>query len=155
MRPYGPNPSLVLCQDLNSGLLMSWPPYAVVTRRSPVFAANSLKGLNSLTPIAKKDHLQDFWLMLARGNHKSALDDIKQVTSMLKDEAHHMWQLPLPPWAALELPGAVLAPVGLAHQLTINEHGESFPSNASPMTNPAMRCRAPNALSMTGLTLCP
>ena len=81
----------------------------------------------SMTPIAETDCLQDLQLMLARGNHKSALDDIKQVTSMLKDEVHHMWQLPLPPRAVLELPGAVLAPVGLAHQLTINERGEIIP----------------------------
>jgi hypothetical protein len=55
------------------------------------------------------------------------LDDIKRVTTMLQDEVRHMWQLPLPPRAALELPGAIIAPVGLAHQLTINERGEIVP----------------------------
>jgi hypothetical protein len=80
-----------------------------------------------MTPIAETDRLQDLRLMLARGNHKSALDNIDKVTSMLQDEVHHMWQLPLPPRAALELPGAVIAPVGLADQLTINEHGEIVP----------------------------
>jgi hypothetical protein len=38
-----------------------------------------------------------------------------------------MWQLPLPPSAVTQLPGIVVAPVGLANQHSINERGEIIP----------------------------
>ena len=48
---------------------------------------------------------------------------------MLKEEVTHGWQLVLPPEAALEIPDAVLAPLGMANQNTINERGEIVPKS--------------------------
>jgi hypothetical protein len=50
------------------------------------------------------------------------------ILAILQDEVHHMcWQLPFQPCTVTELPGIVLAPLGLAHQQTINELGEIIP----------------------------
>jgi hypothetical protein len=42
----------------------------------------------------------------------------------MKSEVVHGWQLPLPPAVALLIPGAIIAPMGLVEQATINEQGE-------------------------------
>ena len=44
---------------------------------------------------------------------------------MLKDEVKKGWQLPLPPDAALELPGCEVAPLGMEVQSTIDERGKT------------------------------
>jgi hypothetical protein len=80
-----------------------------------------------LQPIAETDRLQDLRLMLQRGNHKSAIRALHRVIELLQDEVKHMWQLPFPPSAVMQLPGIVIAPVGLAEQQSINERGELIP----------------------------
>ena len=44
---------------------------------------------------------------------------------MLKDEVNKGWQLPLPPDAAIELPGCEVAPLGMEIQNTIDERGRT------------------------------
>jgi hypothetical protein len=46
---------------------------------------------------------------------------------MLMDEVSRGWQLILPREAVLQIPNAVLAPLGLVKQDTINEFGEIVP----------------------------
>jgi hypothetical protein len=43
---------------------------------------------------------------------------------MMKLEVHHGWQLPLPPAAVHTIPDAIVAPMGLVEQATINESGK-------------------------------
>jgi hypothetical protein len=51
----------------------------------------------------------------------------QRLTEMLMDEVSHGWQLILPREAMLQIPNAVLAPLGLVEQDTINELGEIIP----------------------------
>jgi hypothetical protein len=52
----------------------------------------------------------------------------QRLTEMLKDEVSHgRWQPILPREAALQIPNAVLASLGLVKQDTINEFGEIVP----------------------------
>jgi hypothetical protein len=76
------------------------------------------------TPLPEADRLTDLHAMLARGNHQSAKQRAPTLEKMMKAEVGHGWQLPLPPAAALLIPGAVIAPMGLVEQATINERGE-------------------------------
>ena len=41
---------------------------------------------------------------------------------MLQDEVARGWQLPLPLAAAMLIPGAVVGPVGMVHQTSIDKH---------------------------------
>lgn len=67
-----------------------------------------------LEPISEEDRLHDLGAIVRRGNHKSAIVNQEKVVQILKDEVKHMWQLPLPPRALLELPDTVVAPLGLS-----------------------------------------
>lgn len=80
-----------------------------------------------LRPITEEERLRDLRLAIKRGNHKSAQKNLPRLKNMLRDEVVRMWQLPLPPSAVLSLPGCAIAPMGLALQDTINEHGDTVP----------------------------
>ena len=75
-------------------------------------------------PIPEAARLQDLRLMIGRGNHKSATNEEARVVEMFQEEVHSTWQLPLPIAAVKEIKGAVIGPIGLAMQDTINELGE-------------------------------
>jgi hypothetical protein len=75
-------------------------------------------------PISEDDRLVDLRAMLARGNHQSAKLQAPRLEKMMQVEVQHGWQLPLPPDAALLIPGAIIAPMGLVKQATITEQGE-------------------------------
>ena len=60
--------------------------------------------------------------MLSHGNHKSAKLHEAKLIPMLRDEVARGWQLPLPLDATLLIPGAVIGPVGMAHQTSTDEH---------------------------------
>jgi hypothetical protein len=62
--------------------------------------------------------------MIARGNHQSAKQRAPTLEKMMRSEVAHGWQLPLPASAARDIPQAVVAPMGLVEQATINERGE-------------------------------
>jgi hypothetical protein len=68
------------------------------------------------TALPKEDRLVDLHAMLARGNHQSAKQHAPRLEKMMQAEVDHGWQLPLPPAAALLIPGAVIAPMALWHR---------------------------------------
>jgi hypothetical protein len=76
------------------------------------------------TDIPEQQRLEDLHAMIARGNHQSAKQRAPTLERMMKSEVLHGWQLPLPPSAALQIPHAVAAPMGLIEQATINKRGE-------------------------------
>jgi hypothetical protein len=71
------------------------------------------------TPLPEEDRLIDIKTMLARGNHRSAQQRALALEKMMHAEVWHGWQLPLPPAAALQIPHAIIAPMGLVEQATI------------------------------------
>jgi hypothetical protein len=74
--------------------------------------------------LSEDERLEDLHAMIARGNHQSAKQRAPTLVKMMRAEVRHGWQLPLPPAAALLIPHAVVAPMGLVEQATINELGE-------------------------------
>jgi hypothetical protein len=82
-----------------------------------------------LTPISEDDRHSDLTMALIRGNHKSATTAIERVQCLLHKEVQRGWQLPLPPEKLTLLPGAVVAPLGLVSQATINDRGEVIPKD--------------------------
>jgi hypothetical protein len=80
-------------------------------------------------PLAEDDRKQDLEAHLARGNHKSAEQDIGPLLTIMRDEVVHGWQLPLPIEAASQIPGAMVGPMGIVPQLTISEKGEIIDKN--------------------------
>ena len=59
----------------------------------------------------------------AYGNHKSAKDAVDSIIQMLEDETVKGWQIPLPLECLKETPGAMVTPMGCAHQFSIDEQG--------------------------------
>jgi hypothetical protein len=76
------------------------------------------------SPIPEDQRLVDLATMIARGNHQSAKQRAPTLEKMMRSEVQHGWQLPLPPSAAQHIPDAIIAPMGLVEQATINELGE-------------------------------
>ena len=76
-----------------------------------------------LAPLSEEDRMQDLEATLARGNHKTADKWKAEIEQALKKEVQRGWQLPLPKAAAQLLPGAIIAPVGMAEQETIDDQG--------------------------------
>ena len=68
-------------------------------------------------------------LAIARGNHTSAKLKHETVTILLIKEVDRGWQIPLPPENIRLLPDAVVAPIGLVTQATINAHREIIPKD--------------------------
>jgi hypothetical protein len=60
---------------------------------------------------------------LLRGNHKSARDNPERLMSLLRDEAHDGFGLPLPTTHAASIPDCWLAPLGIQLQDTIDAMG--------------------------------
>ena len=77
-----------------------------------------------LRPIPEDERLEDVKENLARGNHLSARRNEAQLLSMLQKEVQKGWQLILPREAALLIRNAILGPLGLVEQDSINELGE-------------------------------
>ena len=82
-----------------------------------------------LRPLQEHDRMSDLKLALTRGNHKSATIAIDKVEGLLRKEVQRGWQLPLPPDKLVQLPGAIVAPLGLVSQATINDRGEVIPKD--------------------------
>jgi hypothetical protein len=59
-----------------------------------------------------------------RGNHKSASDQPEKLVELLTSDVHSGLTLPLPTKAIFKIPDVVLAPAGIANQLTISNDGE-------------------------------
>jgi hypothetical protein len=80
-----------------------------------------------LHPISEIDCLNDLQVNYEHRNHQSAIYNEKPLTNMLMDEVSRGWQLILPREVVLQLHQAVLAPLGLFKQDTINEFSEIVP----------------------------
>ena len=80
-----------------------------------------------LDPVSDEDRLADLSAILARGNHKSASVHNDQLVWMLVAEVECGWQLILPRTAVFQVPEAVITPLGLVLQDSINELGNVIP----------------------------
>ena len=96
--------------------------------------------------------------MLEHGNHQSATFHHEQLVQMLTDEVEHGWQLILP-CAALLVPGAVIAPLGMVLQDSIKECGEIIQKwhlthDQSYNVTPKTQCSVNDHLLVHELTPC-
>ena len=112
-----------------------------------------------LEPICDEDCHTHLSTIMARGNHKSTSIRKACLVQMLSSEVECSWQLLLPRKAAFQVPGAVVAPLGLVLQDSINELGEVIPKwhlthdqsfNAVPNTRQSVN----DCLRMSELTPC-
>ena len=62
--------------------------------------------------------------MLARGNHKSAQSEQFQVGKLLEKDVLHGFAIPIPISVVSRIPGAMVQPLGLAQQWTVNPEGK-------------------------------
>jgi len=72
---------------------------------------------------------QDFDAALTYKNHKSAIKEVKILNEHLSKELEKGWLIPLLPEDAKKLENAIISPMGVVSQSTINELGEIIPSN--------------------------
>jgi len=77
-----------------------------------------------LEDITEDERLLHNMLLAARGNHKNTVVNADFMRKVLEAEVAHGWLIPLPNDAHLHLLAALLGPVGLVFQGTINEKGE-------------------------------
>ena len=86
------------------------------------------KGVHfNLREIDEKDRLGDLQDALTFGNHKSAAGEWERVleTELLKD-VEQGWLVPLLPEHVGKIPGAMMSPMGINHQPTINGNGTTI-----------------------------
>lgn len=112
-----------------------------------------------LAPLDETERVADLLSNFERGNHKSAVKNAERLGLMLSAEVERGWQLLLPRNAVLELPGAVLAPMGLVEQDSINELGEIIQKwrlthDQSFEVDPLARRSVNHRLRTDGLTPC-
>lgn len=67
---------------------------------------------------------QDVKEALEYGNHKGVANDIELFSTMMNNDVIHGYSLVLPRSKIIEIDGALLAPMNIADQNTINERGE-------------------------------
>ena len=78
-----------------------------------------------LEDISEQDRLGDIKGAILKGNHKSASDDREPIlTRKMEAEVKRGWTIPLMRSHISKLPKAMLAPLGLTNQATINDKGE-------------------------------
>ena len=104
-----------------------------VTTLHPLFAGHPLwpnvrdillQGAYSpLEPLLDGDRLVDLADAIAYGNHKGAVKHSARLLTALDDDVRAGFQVPLPISALSLLPGAIVAPLGMAHQQTIDGTG--------------------------------
>ena len=85
---------------------------------------------------------------IGRGNHKSARDRPEALKDQALDDVTRGFALPLPAKVAPLIPGAEVAPMGLAAQNTISEAGEIMPKDRLTLTTNPSRS-APHGPSTT------
>ena len=77
-----------------------------------------------LDPLPVEMQQADLKEALERGNHKSARDRPEKLKELVLDDVVNGFSLPLPPKKIPLLPGAVIAPHGIAEQGAIDETGQ-------------------------------
>jgi hypothetical protein len=76
-----------------------------------------------LSDLDDSARLIDVHEALAYGNHKSATMHHEPLLQILEDEARRGWQLVIPASLIPEIPGAIVSPMGVVEQNTIDEQG--------------------------------
>ena len=94
-------------------------------------------------PLLDTDRHMDLQANLQRGNHKSVTGNEDLVRKVLQDEVSRGWQLIIPIEAITQIKGAIMAPLGIVHQETINEHGK--PTQKSRITHDQSFNPTPNS----------
>jgi hypothetical protein len=97
-------------------------------RRHPSFAALSnliTHGMpyifnREIDAVTKREEMET---LLERGNHKSAIEEVEQVTRLLAKDVHHGFSIPLPVESLRNLKGAAVQPLGIAKQWTVMPDG--------------------------------
>jgi hypothetical protein len=77
--------------------------------------------VRDLSPEEKREEVA---AMLARGNHKSAQLERERVGELLAKDVAHGFTIPLPISVVTSIPGAMVQPLGLVQQWTIDHNGE-------------------------------
>lgn len=80
-----------------------------------------------LDPISDADRRADINAALKFGNHKEAIKNPTLLKSLVLDDVTHGFALPLPLEKIHRLQGILLAPMNIATQDTIDEHGDIIP----------------------------
>ena len=83
----------------------------------------------ALDPVSDESRLDSVTKNIGRGNHKSARDRPEALKDQVLDDVTRGFALPLPAKVAPLVPGAEVAPMGLAAQNTISEAGEIMPKD--------------------------
>jgi hypothetical protein len=74
-----------------------------------------------LSPTERRNEVS---AMLARGNHKSAQSEQPQVGKLLAKDVLHGFSIPIPISVVGRIPGAMVQPLGLVQQWTVNPEGK-------------------------------
>ena len=77
-----------------------------------------------LTPIDKTTEKEDISRGLERGNHKGALNQPKELITLVHKDVIHGYALPIEKEAASKIEGGAWAPLNIQEQWSINEKGE-------------------------------
>ena len=77
----------------------------------------------ALEPLNEELRCNDVDPALAFGNHKDASLQPKLLQKLVSKDVHFGYCLPLPLDKARKIPGALLAPMNIQKQNTINKHG--------------------------------
>ena len=80
-----------------------------------------------LQELSEEDRQKDVEEALVFGNHKQAETNPDLLTSLIVDDVTHGFALPLPLEKISRIPGILIAPMNIASQDTIDEHGNSIP----------------------------
>jgi hypothetical protein len=74
-----------------------------------------------------KESLMELTASIARGNHKSANDELEQVKRLISKDVTHGFSVPFPASTVTLLPSPVVTPLSLAKQWTLDNKGERVP----------------------------
>jgi hypothetical protein len=79
------------------------------------------------TELSDAERATELSAMVERGNHQSAENEPDVVNKLLLKVVTHGFSLPIPPETVALIPGALVQPLGLAKQWTLNEKGDRIP----------------------------
>lgn len=98
----------------------SWPRLQKILDRGSLWP---------LLDISEEDRLLDLEAALTFGNHKGAVKQPDLLKELCFKDVKHAYALPLPLKMIRRIPGLHLAPVNIAAQNTIDEHGRIIPKD--------------------------
>jgi hypothetical protein len=74
--------------------------------------------------LTAKESLMELTASIARGNHKSATDELEQVKTLISKDVTHGFSVPFPALTVTLLPSPVVTPLGLTKQWTLDNKGD-------------------------------